>query len=829
MNKNVLKVLLAVLIVAFGFTGLSAFAQSTNVVDFLSQDRTVMREGIELHKRTAMTAFNGTLEDKRSQNLQVLIKPSDSQATKVVNWGFQGNSGSWQLATMRNIAKDYEAKHPGWIVLGGVNGDFYGINAPSANYGETNNTMVSDGHVYRPEFSGSQGVLGFRKNGGYVFGHPTFEQTMSIRIYSDLGEVIQEFPIQRINETPGANEIALILNDITNPGSINTTGAKVVDFSNKLYRRTFDNDPSTSRVHNYLVKGIVSEITESTPIPTLAKPEFRVVSRNATFNASVQIGDNIVAHKGMTGAFSDVMDTTGYSHRMLVDGVPQFRYSSDAFIRGPHPRTAVGFRADGSVVLLMIDGRASTEGRNGVSLYELGELLRRYDCVNGFNLDGGGSSSLIVRNDAGDFTTVNYPSDGFDRSVANGLLIVMRDPGIEIEEITESSVKVVNKNPIVAGGGQISNVQITIDGETRTMVGTELVFDGLQSKLDYVLNYTYDIVEPTRTLNARGSRIAFDTGKIPPTIEHFRFLERTGSALRIDYSVLDVDEAVVLLRLKYGPNEILLDEGSGIVEIDDYEKGKSWEYQLEVEYDYATIIDKVYMLSSEVITLMIPKTAPTITTFEITSKTDSEAVIHYEVDDPDSTVASLVIGVNGVDTILPGLSGDFTFDQLSKGVKYEFTMKASYSLIADTLPAMDVSSSTLQILDFKTTPSITKFEFELLENNGIRVDYAINDPDSALSSIVLVIAGQTIPLTELSGIRELSNLDFDTEYEVSLTVSYKRSVEGAVQQIVEEDVFSFDAPLNETGVGMVIGIVGGSGLAIAGGVLFFLLRRKKVM
>ncbi len=62
---------------------------------------------------------------------------------------------------------------------------------------------------------------------------------------------------------------------------------------------------------------------------------------------------------------------------------------------GIHPRTAIGQRQDGIVLLLTIDGRGAN-GSNGISLPDLTAIFERYYCYNAANLDGGGSTMLAV-------------------------------------------------------------------------------------------------------------------------------------------------------------------------------------------------------------------------------------------------------------------------------------------------------------------------------------------------------------------------------------------------------------------------------------------------
>jgi hypothetical protein len=91
---------------------------------------------------------------------------------------------------------------------------------------------------------------------------------------------------------------------------------------------------------------------------------------------------------------------------------------SRVFFLARHPRTAVGVRRDGTLLFLVVDGRRPTTSV-GMSLPELTELLLELGAVSALNLDGGGSSTMVVGGE-----TVNHPSDGgFERPNADALLL----------------------------------------------------------------------------------------------------------------------------------------------------------------------------------------------------------------------------------------------------------------------------------------------------------------------------------------------------------------------------------------------------------------------
>ena len=62
---------------------------------------------------------------------------------------------------------------------------------------------------------------------------------------------------------------------------------------------------------------------------------------------------------------------------------------------GVHPRTVIGQRKDGIVVLLVIDGRSASS--RGIDLNTAIDIMKRYDVYNAANLDGGSSTTLVVK------------------------------------------------------------------------------------------------------------------------------------------------------------------------------------------------------------------------------------------------------------------------------------------------------------------------------------------------------------------------------------------------------------------------------------------------
>ncbi len=64
-------------------------------------------------------------------------------------------------------------------------------------------------------------------------------------------------------------------------------------------------------------------------------------------------------------------------------------------INDRHPRTAMGYTADGKLIILVVQGRMAGVAE-GASLTHLAQLLKDVGCVEALNLDGGGSTCLLI-------------------------------------------------------------------------------------------------------------------------------------------------------------------------------------------------------------------------------------------------------------------------------------------------------------------------------------------------------------------------------------------------------------------------------------------------
>ena len=91
------------------------------------------------------------------------------------------------------------------------------------------------------------------------------------------------------------------------------------------------------------------------------------------------------------------------------------------------PRSVVGIKPDGTVVIMLNDGRQSPTSV-GMSMYELAEVMLDLGCSFAVNCDGGGSSTYLSQRPGEELKVNNIPSDGAERSTTTGILFISTAP-----------------------------------------------------------------------------------------------------------------------------------------------------------------------------------------------------------------------------------------------------------------------------------------------------------------------------------------------------------------------------------------------------------------
>ncbi len=158
---------------------------------------------------------------------------------------------------------------------------------------------------------------------------------------------------------------------------------------------------------------------------TLAKDQFVISGHGIMANAlsQIKIGDKIILKQSLGEKADKAKHVLGAGPRLIendiiVTGENKENFLPDIF-NGRAPRTAVGINKQGDIIFYVADGRSKES--IGLTLLELAQELKAMGVVNAMNLDGGGSSQMVIKG-----KTINNPSDGKERNLATALGVFQR-------------------------------------------------------------------------------------------------------------------------------------------------------------------------------------------------------------------------------------------------------------------------------------------------------------------------------------------------------------------------------------------------------------------
>ncbi len=385
------KVVLFLLFVCF----ITNYAQDSTV--------TIIGPGVKYHSVKKSNPYN--IKILEIDITQPDIKIETVLARDVLGTGFERTSS---MATRSN--------RPGHLVLGAINGDFFGISAPTDPYGFLGSSMIANYDFTQGRTSGrtSFGMTDSKK--------PLFEK------FSFAGYVKaknnQTININSVNLTREANTMILYNKFI---GANTLTNQWGVEIKLELI------DPLAV---NQEIRFVA--VAKEDGIGSMAIGNYYVISGHDScarfLRNQINIGDTVKLKIGTNLNKGNLFSLMGGGPRLMTNGIIQNDFAGSegfdaAFTDSKHPRSAVGINRDSTKIFFVaVDGRQAALSV-GMTLSELAYYMKSIGCYQAVNLDGGGSTAMVVRNQV-----VNSPSDGSERSVGNALLAVLETPVINLIE-----------------------------------------------------------------------------------------------------------------------------------------------------------------------------------------------------------------------------------------------------------------------------------------------------------------------------------------------------------------------------------------------------------
>lgn len=331
-----------------------------------------------------------------------------------------------------------EAWAEGFTVFGAVNGDFY-----STQTGVPLGIIIKDGRVVSSD--DNRYAVGFTADNKAIIGKPSIR--ISMTNLTSGGEVIQ---INHLNKYPTAWGSYLFTEDYGE--STHSSGENfeiVIEIDGEF-------------VPGGKVQGKVREIrtaVSNTPIPegcaviTIAAS----YDKSASF-AAVQTDDLLQIDVACDPAWTSVVTAVGGGDLILKDSVLPEDAIDEYHEKIANPRTAIGIKEDGKVIVFAVDGRS--DASKGLSEAELSAVMSELGCTDAINLDGGGSTTVMVKHfGEKDIVCSNAPSAGALRSIANGILLVKEG----VSDGKPSILVQAGKEPWVLSGSSVDLSAVAYD------------------------------------------------------------------------------------------------------------------------------------------------------------------------------------------------------------------------------------------------------------------------------------------------------------------------------------------------------------------------------
>lgn len=320
--------------------------------------------------------------------------------------------------------------------VGGVNADFFtGNGLPSGMF-------MQSGILESPP-QPRRSTVGITDDGRLLV-----QQVAMLGAWQGSG---QRRPVTTLNQQPGPEGVALYT-----PAWGPATPA-----ANNTIEITLDPFPPATAVSDLTGTVTAAKPAGGTPIP----PDGAVLvgrgSSAARLAEEAPIGQQVTVRLILTPQWGGVADAVGGGPLIVQNGQPVFRAleqftTSQLSLR--NARTAVGQRADGTIVLVAVDGQQPGYS-TGLTNFELAQQMVRLGAVTASALDSGASTTMAF-----DGKVLNRPSDpAGERPVADGLFAfyygvqapppavqVLSPNGDGVDEVQSLSFKLVRTSTVTA-------------------------------------------------------------------------------------------------------------------------------------------------------------------------------------------------------------------------------------------------------------------------------------------------------------------------------------------------------------------------------------------
>ena len=661
-----------------------------NSASWQVNEKTVNNIGNLTHTLMYGTSTDTTQQTEGNQKVNVFEMKTDGINSKLVSWAMQTGKGSYARNGLSIIAEDYEEKHPGWIVVAGINGDQYytkygsGLGADGSFYypNQPYYPMIIDGERRFPvtptgnSASNYVGIANNNLNDSFV---PASQlSNVKIEVLNESDEVIYIHDVNKINESPNEGETSVWFAHPSTESNYDYQTYEVssdkdlyvIEMADLAYMnnsRTFTN---VGGIDSLFGRGTITLLTKN---QTIDKWQIAIDTNDNTLRSNLSVNTKVrIQYYYENEEMNKVESSFGY-HSAQRENNKDIKTTADYDARR-YNRSIFGKKADGTYVLMTV----AKGTYSGTTQDESNAILKQFGVTDAYQQDGGGSVTAIVRNEYGTFDIVNESSDSGvkQRSILSGCFFVIRDPGYISyqKDSTRTSITITKTNNY--NDEYISNVVATINGKEYKLENDNLTIEGLEDDTEYKINLTYDVKINNQTVKGYHQIIGHTDSFTMPS---HGVKEQNITANQVEFiRNSTVDEEYIYVKLKLNDQEYdLLEENKPLIIKN---LSPSTRYTYIISYAVKdTLTGKTFEKTVESTFITEKYNLPTIKQFDVTRTGKDKVSINVEIIDEFNLAYSYYIMYNGNQYALESLNETVEIEDLNiKDEEYIFQLIIQY-------------------------------------------------------------------------------------------------------------------------------------------------------
>lgn len=581
---------------------------------------------VALYSATARSWASRKSGTSATQTFNMKVAIGDKSAgARLFTYSMPTASG-FSVAEINTIAANFESTHPGWKVAVATNASFFDNDTDgTSEKGQTEDPYIEDGKTYKYYFETGKndsdgnpnvgrGLIGTNENGDLIYytfetsstSHYkngssksyAFESNHTLSVLGTNGDPIYEYDVfqgksgenKTLTNVTSLDYETKIIFVTPEMGAYNFYGNYVYDITCSNYKcsNVGINDTALPVAdYGYFFEGTISSVSTTSYVDGgTTVPSGHVYLSSPVKLGHLQAGTKVRGEKQMTGIWADMSSVFAFKQQILLDGEPLFygasreSYSSASngatgadwdswsedinYASYGTNRTAIGFKADGSPVIITAqrNPKGTPENANnesGVTYNEMAWYMKSLGCVNAFMMDCGGSMGMYKKSTGSSTYTVACCEPLHtkpNRPIANVLILAyptgvteptdtpLDDPTLNTEYITaakamwysgrvplRSEATVVEPNDEIAANTTLShtNFSLTQSGNTYTLTPNPTT--GTSGHSMYAYKKLYDKNGNPYTMGAGKHYTYYFKAKTTKTTAYasFLFAELTGN------------------------------------------------------------------------------------------------------------------------------------------------------------------------------------------------------------------------------------------------------------------------------------------------------------